>query len=114
MLVRNGLETTNLEYLKTSQTVKDKKSISSGQKLQETEKAAELTISENLKQKIGEGGNTKEIAEENILSAQSDVLDVIKADEMIQQANRNILNQADDAIKVQSGQTAAVAIELLK
>lgn len=114
MLVRNNLQTANTAYLNQSQTVKEKESISSGQKLQEAEKAAELTISEKLKQKIGEGGNTKEIAEENILSAQSDVLDVIKADEMIQQANRNILNQADDAIKVQSGQTAAVAIELLK
>ncbi len=33
---------------------------------------------------------------------------------MIRQANLNILNEADDAVKVQSGQTSAAVMELLK
>lgn len=115
MLVRNGLETTNLDYLKASQTVKDnKKIISSGQKLQETESAAELTISKNMQQKAYESGSTVDIVKENILSAQSSTFDVTKADEMIREANQNILKQADDAVKVQSGQTAEAVMELLK
>lgn len=104
MLVRNNLEAVNTAYAKQSQPVNEKKETSQGQKAQEPEKAAELTLSSRIKQ----------IAEENILSAESDVLDVSRAEEMIRQANRNILNQADDAVKVQSGQTVEKAMELLK
>lgn len=115
MLVKNNLDATNTAYLKQTQTANEKKNISSGQQLQKEQTAAELKLSSKLKQKIGEDEKIRAVAEENILSAESDAWDVAKADEMIRQANKNILAHADDAIKVQSyGQTAEVAIELLK
>lgn len=104
MLVKNSMETgVNTAYTKQTLPTTDGKDVLV-KKMQETDKAAELTLS----------GKLRQAAEENILSAQSDVLDVSKADEMIRQANRNILTQADDALKVQSHQSVAVAIELLK
>lgn len=104
MLVRNHLETGNLAYEKQLTSVHEKKEAFPEQKTEEPEKAAELTLS----------GYTKQAALENEMSAESNVFDVSKADEMIRQANRNILNQADDALKVQSGQTIATVVELLK
>ena len=106
MLVKNSMETTvNAAYTKQAASTVDKKdNLEEKTRAQETEKAAELTLS----------GKLKQVAEENALSAESSITDVSKAEEMIRQANQNILNQADDAIKVQSRQTAAVAIELLK
>lgn len=110
MLVRNNLETGAAAYAKQTLAVNDKKDALPKQNAQETNqaaepsKAAELTLSNRIKQ----------IAEENIQSSESGIMDVFKAEEMIRQANQNILNQADDAVKVQSRQTAAVAIELLK
>lgn len=104
MLVRNNLENVNTTYANQAQLANDKKDIMAKQKMQESEQAAELTLS----------GRAKQVAEENAKSAESDIFDVSKAEEMIRQANQNILNQADDAIKVQSGQSVAVAIELLK
>lgn len=114
MLVRNNLESSNTTYLKQSQTARDKNDLLSGQQLQETQTAAELTISKKLQQKIEEKESANDVAAENALSAQSDAWDVAKAEEMIRQANRNILNHASDAVIAQSGQTAEVAIELLK
>lgn len=104
MIVRNHLETGNAAYDKQITSVSERKEALSEQKANEPDKAAELTLS----------GYTKQAAQENGLSAESDIFDVSKADEMIRQANLNILNQADDAFKVQSGQTIAKAIELLK
>lgn len=104
MLVKNHLETGNADYARQVTSVNERKEVLSEQKAQEPEKAAELSLS----------GYTRQAAQENELSSESDILDVSKADEMIRQANLNILNQADDALKVQSGQTVAMAIELLK
>ena len=106
MLVKNSMETAvNTAYMKqTASTVDKKENPEEKARTQEAEKAAELTLS----------GKLKQIAEENALSAGSSIFDVSKAEDMIRQANQSILNQADDAMKVQSGQSAAVAIELLK
>lgn len=115
MLVRNSLETANLGNLKPAKTTNENnKSISSGQKLQENENAAELTISKNIQYNNYQNGNVADAANENILSAQSSIYDVEKAEEMIREANQNILNQADDAVKVQSGQNVQAVMELLK
>lgn len=105
MLVGNSTETmANAVYTKQASQADAKKDSLQEEKSQKPQAAAELTLS----------GSLRQIAEENILSAQSGIVDVLKADEMIQQANQSILNQADDAIKVQSGQTAAAVAELLK
>ncbi len=104
MLVRNSLETGTAAYAKQASSVNEKKESVQVQKAQEPEKAAELTLTSRIRQ----------IAEENIMSSESNFMDVTKAEEMIRQANQNILSRADDAVKVQSGQTAAATIELLK
>ena len=104
MLVSNNLETGNAAYVRQMEPAASRKDSSKEQKTQETEQAAELTLSSRIKQ----------IAEENVLSAGSSILDVSKAEDMIRQAHLNILNEADDAVKVQSGQTSAAVMELLK
>lgn len=105
MLVKNSSMETVISTAYTKQTlpIADGKDLLT-EKTQETDKAAELTLS----------GKLRQAAEENILSSQSNIFDVSKAEEMIRQANQNILTQADDALKVQSHQNVAVAIELLK
>jgi len=92
-----------------SKTAKENK-LATGQKVV-NDAAASLSISDHLKQKLKAEAD---VAAENLLSSESDVMDIARADEMIRQANSNILNQADDAVKVQSGQNAAATIELLR
>lgn len=103
MIVRNNLETGTAAYAKQVQPANDKKDVAP-KKPQTQEAAAELKLSNQVKQ----------IAEENILASESDVMDVARADDMIREANKNILNQAQDAVKVQSGQSVATVMELLK
>lgn len=104
MLVRNSLETDTAAYVNQAQSANDRKDISPEKNAKEQEKAAELTLTNRIRQ----------IAEENVLASESDVMDVARADDMIREANKNILNQAQDAVKVQSGQSVATVMELLK
>lgn len=50
---------------------------------------------------------------ENINAASSAAADVTKADEMIREANRRILENADDSVLAQANQTTAVVSNLL-
>lgn len=114
MVVTNSLDTMN--KLSQMMTVTDSKAmkenkLATGRKVVNDD-AASLSISSQLRQKMKAEAEA-DVAAENLLSSESSVMDIAKADEMIRQANTNILNQADDAVKVQSGQNAAVAIELL-
>lgn len=59
---------------------------------------------------------TSEVTEsalENINAASSLAADVARADEMIREANRRILESADDSVLAQANQTTAVVTNLL-
>lgn len=83
--------------------------LATGQKAAEqiSEDAVALSIS-------AKAGGTGEAALENANAAASAVTDVFKAEEMIREANKRILEQADDAVLAQANQTAIVTTELLK
>lgn len=49
---------------------------------------------------------------ENVLASQSSIMDVTQAAEMIAQANRNILEHADEAVLAQANQTKPMVAEL--
>lgn len=49
---------------------------------------------------------------ENVLASQSSIIDVTQAAEMIAQANKNILEHADEAILAQANQTKPMVSEL--
>ena len=54
------------------------------------------------------------VALENVLASQSDILDVDKADDMIRAANRRILENANDSVLAQANQSSDVVKELCK
>ena len=57
--------------------------------------------------------DVNEAALENINASSSAVADVLKAAEMIQKANRSILENSDDSVLAQANQTTAVVTKLL-
>lgn len=86
--------------------------LATGQKVL-SDDAASLTISDRIKNKMKTEQEAEDIAAENMRASESNVIDIAKADEMIRQANKNILDQADDAVKVQSGQSTDAVKALL-
>lgn len=58
--------------------------------------------------------DVSEAALENANSAASAITDIAKAEEMIREANRRILDQAGDAVLAQANQTVPATSELLK
>lgn len=74
--------------------------------------AASLSISAKARQ--AQEKDILAVAEENILASESSFMDIARADEMIRQANSNILYQADDAVKAQSAQDAGTVMGLLQ
>lgn len=81
--------------------------LATGQKMSETSSDA---VSLQIQSKAGD---VSESALENINAASSAAADVAKADEMIREANRRILENADDSVLAQANQTTAVVSNLL-
>lgn len=96
------------ELYATKQRAKDDRLVT-GQKLTEQENNDAVSL-----QITSKSGETSEAALENILSASSSITDVAKADDMIREANRRILEQADASVLAQANQTLEVASDLLK
>lgn len=82
------------------------KKLATGQKMSDNSADA---VSLQIKSK----GNITESALENINAASSLAADVAKAEEMIREANRRILENADDSVLAQANQTTAVVTNLL-
>lgn len=81
--------------------------LATGQKVSEpSSDAASLQI----KSKAGEPA---EAALENINAVSSAVEDIAKAEEMIREANRRILEQSDDSVLAQANQSTAAVTKLL-
>lgn len=81
--------------------------LATGQKMSE---ASSDAVSLQIKSKASD---VSDAALENINAASSAVEDVAKADEMIREANRRILQNADDSVLAQANQTTAVVSNLL-
>lgn len=92
----------------------------SGTKVQEqtTAKAAdkevEVAISDVNSRKSVLSDDELNVALENVLASQSNILDVDKADDMIRLANRRILENANDSVLAQANQSSDVVKELCK
>lgn len=116
MVVANNLDAINkLGQLMTSgNTSKKENKLAVGQKKVASDDAASLTLTENLRQKMKVAQGADDIVTENILASESNYMDITKADEMIRQANSKILDQADDAMKVQADQSTISVMELLR
>lgn len=81
--------------------------LATGQKMAETSSdAASLQIQ-------SKASDITDAVLENINAASSAAADVTKADEMIREANRRILENADDSVLAQANQTTAVVSNLL-
>ena len=105
--VKIDTKTTNELYAAKLQAKDDK--LTTGQKIKEQENNDAVSLKITVK-----AGDTPEAALENILAASSSISDVSKAEEMIREANKRILEQAGDSVLTQANQTVEVTSELLK
>ena len=92
----------------------------SGTKVQEqttaqaADKEVEVAISDVNSRKSVLSDDELNVALENVLASQSNILDVDKADDMIRAANRRILENANDSVLAQANQSSDVVKELCK
>lgn len=101
-----GSKAVNESYNAKENAAKENK-LATGKKLSElSSDAASLQI----KSKTGE---VSEAAIENANAASSAVEDVSRAEEMIREANRRILEKSDDSVLAQANQTTDVVTKLL-
>lgn len=79
------------------------------------QKASESTYDDAAALRIStKPSDAEEAVNENAKAAASTFTDVFKAEEMIREANKRIMEQTDDAVLAQANQLATVATELLK
>ena len=76
------------------------------------EKAVEVTLSTEKSGRAVLSDEELQCALENLLVSQNDVSDVKQAEQMIMEVNRNILNNANEAVMAQANQTPAMVVEL--
>ena len=91
-----------------------------GKKVQEqttaqaADKEIEVAISDTTSKSSVLSEEELNVALENVLASQSNILDVDKADDMIRAANRRILENASDSVLAQANQTSEMVKELFK
>ena len=91
-----------------------------GKKVQEqttaqaADKEIEVAISDTTSKSSVLSEEELNVALENVLASQSNILDVDKADDMIRAANRRILENANDSVLAQANQTSEMVKELFK
>lgn len=102
-----GNKAVNDVYAAKANAAAKENRLATGKKLSEpSSDAASLQI----RSKTGE---VEESALENAKSAASAVADVAKAEAMIREANRRILEQSDDSVLAQANQTSVEVAKLL-
>lgn len=113
MNIKNNTTVTaaSLKELYVARTTANEEKLATGKKIANQEKSDAGAVALKISAHPGE---PTEIAWENILSASSAITDVSKAEEMIREANRRILEQADSSVLTQANQTVALTSELLK
>lgn len=104
-----GAKKTNELYAAKARAAEKEGKLALGRKVAEEEKddAVALRIS-------ARPVDVSETALENANSAASAITDIAKAEEMIREANRRILDNAGDSVLSQANQTVPVTSELLR
>lgn len=111
MIISNKLDVTKqpeIAYTPENTTAKAKEA----EKPSVPNRVVEVSLSAEQERKAVLSDEELQCAIENVLSAQSSVYDVAQAEEMIAQANRRILEQADEAVLAQANQTPPMVSEL--
>lgn len=90
----------------------DYKQVSSNAKADATEKAVEVSLSEEQIRKSVVTDEELQCAIENVLSSESGIYDVQQAEKMVAEANKKILENANEAVLSQANQTPPVVAEL--
>lgn len=117
MLVTNHMEVNKQPEQKYAATLSKEES---GKKVQEqttaqaADKEIEVAISDTTSKSSVLSEEELNVALENVLASQSNILDVDKADDMIRAANRRILENASDSVLAQANQTSEMVKELFK
>lgn len=117
MLVTNHMEVNKQPEQKYAATLSKEEP---GKKVQEqttaqaADKEIEVAISDTTSKSSVLSEEELNVALENVLASQSNILDVDKADDMIRTANRRILENANDSVLAQANQTSEMVKELFK
>ena len=117
MLVTNHMEVNKQPEQKYAATLSKEEP---GKKVQEqttaqaADKEIEVEISDTTSKSSVLSEEELNVALENVLASQSNILDVDKADDMIRAANRRILENANDSVLAQANQTSEMVKELFK
>lgn len=117
MLVTNHMEVNKQPEQKYAATLSKEEP---GKKVQEqttaqaADKEIEVAISDTTSKSFVLSEEELNVALENVLASQSNILDVDKADDMIRAANRRILENANDSVLAQANQTSEMVKELFK
>ncbi len=117
MLVTNHIEVNKQPEQKYAATLSKEEP---GKKVQEqttaqaADKEIEVAISDTTSKSSVLSEEELNVALENVLASQSNILDVDKADDMIRAANRRILENANDSVLAQANQTSEMVKELFK
>ncbi len=117
MLVTNHMEVNKQPEQKYAATLSKEEP---GKKVQEqttaqaADKEIEVAISDATSKSFVLSEEELNVALENVLASQSNILDVDKADDMIRAANRRILENANDSVLAQANQTSEMVKELFK
>lgn len=106
--------TTNMDVNKQigAAYVSDNKAAMKNEKVDTQEKAAELSLSTEQNGRTVLTDEELQCALENLLVSQNNVYDVQQAEQMIAEVNRNILENANEAVLAQANQTPAMVVEL--
>lgn len=117
MLVTNHMEVNKQPEQKYAASLSKEEP---GKKVQEqttaqaADKEIEVAISDTTSKSSVLSEEELNVALENVLASQSNILDVDKADDMIRAANRRILENANDSVLAQANQTSEMVKELFK
>lgn len=106
--------TTNMDVNKQigAAYVSDNKAATKKEKADVQEKAVEVSLSTEQNGRTVLTDEELQCALENLLVSQNNVYDVQQAEQMIAEANRNILANANDSVLAQANQTPVMVTEL--
>lgn len=117
MLVTNHMEVNKQpeqKYVATLSKEEPGKKVQEQTTAQAADKEIEVAISDTTSKSSVLSEEELNVALENVLASQSNILDVDKADDMIRTANRRILENANDSVLAQANQTSEMVKELFK
>lgn len=92
----------------------EQKLVNNNVKMDSTEQTVEVSLSESQVRKSVVTEEELQCAIENIISSESGIYDVQQAEKMVAEANKKILENANDAVLSQANQTPPMVTELIQ